>query len=181
MCLKRIGGLLLALVPASEVLVAQHSTRACPATYTDARHSDASVRAMAEPRLRQAAAQHMGQTPPARLSATYMATSREAALALANWWAAQPKTGVEVREPLAPDSAELAISARIRAELPPGSTFTPAWSSCPQWTVRVEGAPGALSEADVAKWFELLRDAPSDGRWKLRGIGLTEPAPEPAP
>src|SRR2546428_6144225 len=68
-----------------------------------------------------------------------------------------------------------------RAELPPGSTFTPAWSSCPQWTVRVEGAPGALSEADVAKWFELLRDAPSDGRWKLRGIGLTEPAPEPAP
>jgi hypothetical protein len=110
-----LSSLLLALVAASEVGVAQDSASACPATYPDAEQSDVGLRNASEARVRQAAAAHAGQTPPARLSVTYVATSLEAAKDLAAWWAAQPKIGVEVREAPGVSTAELAAYAQIKA------------------------------------------------------------------
>ena len=175
-----MGSLGLALVAGGEVSLAQDSARACPTTYADAEASDVSLRATSEARVRAAAAAHTGQTPPARLSATYVARSREAAIDLAAWWAAQPKVGVEVRAAPAANAAELAAYAQIRAQLPPGATFTPASDPCPAWTVHVEGAPGALAKADVAAWFDRLAEVPADARWKLRGIGVAEPEAAPS-
>jgi hypothetical protein len=165
-----LGALMLNAAAVGRIL-AQDSARACPATYAEAEESDATMRSEAETRVRQAAAAHVGQTPPARLSVTYVATSREAAVDLAHWWAAQAKVGVNVREEAGNDAAQQALYAQIRAKLPPGATFTPATTACPSWTVHVEGAPGALAKTDVSAWFDRFARSRGIRAGRCEGLG----------